>query len=185
MDPQVFSSDCSCWETPRILWNPLNDEFGFDLDAAASDANHRCKPYLTEADDALSMADWPGTSIWLNPPYGKGKVLHNWLNKVVEQIKLRPRVIVTLTAARTDTVWFQDMIWPNATEIRFIRGRILFEIDGKPIQHYDKRSGKWKDSPATFPSVLSIFRSYHDTVTGEVTIPHHTMVCCIRKDNPR
>ena len=125
--------------------------------AAASTANAKVKTFLSLEDDALSMPVWPGSCAWLNPPYGRGKVLHAWLGKVVEQLRVRPRIIVTLTAARTDTAWFCDNIWQHASEIRFIRGRLLFELDGEP-----------QNSPAPFPSVIAVFRSPAPTSTPTI-----------------
>lgn len=62
--------------------------------------------------------------------------------------------VVMLIPARTDTIMFHDYILGNA-EIRFIKGRVNFEIDGK----------KSKD-PAPFPSMVVIFRGRH--VTSEI-----------------
>ncbi len=56
------------WQTPPEIWNPLNAEFGFDLDAAADIETKRLPIYLT---DALNTLDWPGQVIWMNPPYGR------------------------------------------------------------------------------------------------------------------
>lgn len=56
-----------------------------------------------------------------------------------------------LLPARTDTKWFHDYIL-GKTEVRFIRGRLIFEIDGKPI--LDK---KGRPQAAPFPSMICIF----------------------------
>ena len=40
----MFSSDKSYWETPRALFEQLDAEFHFTLDAA-SDENHKCGRY--------------------------------------------------------------------------------------------------------------------------------------------
>jgi phage N-6-adenine-methyltransferase len=53
------------WRTPPEIFNKLNAEFKFDLDAAAEWGNAQCEHYL---DDALNCSDWPGKRIWLNPP---------------------------------------------------------------------------------------------------------------------
>lgn len=44
----MFSSDKDYWETPQSLFDELNAEFNFTLDAAASDANHKCERYFTK-----------------------------------------------------------------------------------------------------------------------------------------
>lgn len=44
----MFSSDKDYWETPQSLFDELNAEFNFTLDAAANDANHKCERYFTK-----------------------------------------------------------------------------------------------------------------------------------------
>lgn len=44
----MFSSNKDYWETPQSLFDELNAEFNFTLDAAASDANRKCKRYFTK-----------------------------------------------------------------------------------------------------------------------------------------
>lgn len=44
----MFSSDKDYWETPQSLFDELNAESNFTLDAAASDANHKCEKYFTK-----------------------------------------------------------------------------------------------------------------------------------------
>lgn len=41
------------WETPWPLFNELNREFRFTLDAAAACHNRKCARYLTEAENAV------------------------------------------------------------------------------------------------------------------------------------
>lgn len=58
-DGAAFSSQREDWETPQELYDELDKEFHFTLDAAANDANHKCEKYYTIADDALEC-DWGG-----------------------------------------------------------------------------------------------------------------------------
>lgn len=109
------------WETPPGLFNLLDREFRFTLDAAANDANHKCERYLTEAEDALS-ADIFDQVVFCNPPYGRG---------IVEWIRAFPRwadegcTVVALLPANTDTDWFAR-IWETATELRLLHQRAQF-----------------------------------------------------------
>ncbi len=41
------------WETPKKIFDQLNHEFGFTLDATASHANALCEQYVTAEDNAL------------------------------------------------------------------------------------------------------------------------------------
>jgi len=56
----IFSSKSDEWATPDALFQELDNEFHFDLDACASDENHKCEKYFTIADDGLSK-NWGGS----------------------------------------------------------------------------------------------------------------------------
>ncbi len=88
MDPEtrrvMFSAATGDHETPDDLFDQLNAEFHFGLDAAANEANHKCERWLGPGGlvpDALSGVRWShyaeGKPIWLNPPYGRG--IEAWL----------------------------------------------------------------------------------------------------------
>ena len=69
MNSVHFMSKKSDWETPQDLFDSLNSEFHFTLDAAASDHNHKLPHYYTEKEDGLAQ-DWGGERVFCNPPYG-------------------------------------------------------------------------------------------------------------------
>lgn len=50
----LFSRRSDEWETPQEFFQELDKEFHFDLDACASDGNHKCDMYYTAADNGLS-----------------------------------------------------------------------------------------------------------------------------------
>lgn len=142
----LMSSDRDDWETPRSLFEELNAEFSFTLDAASSDSNAKCERHYTVEDDGLSK-DRGGETVFCNPPYGRDVKL--WAKKACEESMKPGTTVVLLVASRTDTAMFHDHILGKA-EIRFIRGRLRFEIDGKPM-----------DS-APFPSLIAVYRSEGD-----------------------
>ena len=123
---QLFSSDKQDWGTPWALFNEVDREFGFTLDAAASEHNAKCKTYLTEADDALSHP-WHKIAgdgaIWLNPPYGRD--IGKWIEKAYLESQFGSTV-VCLTFCRTDTKWWHRWAM-RAAEVRIIPGRITFQ----------------------------------------------------------
>lgn len=137
----VFSSETDTWETPDDVFAPLHAEFGFDLDAAASDDNAKCERYFTPADDALAQ-DWTGT-VWCNPPYGRQ--IGRWVEKGYVEAQAGATVVM-LIPARTDTAYWHDFVM-KANEVRFRRGRIYFEMNGKPVGR------------APFPSAVIVFRN--------------------------
>ena len=143
----IMTSDKQDWETPQELFDNLNNEFDFELDAFASDKNAKCKHFFTEKDDALQQ-DWTEyKSIFINPPY-TSKVQDEVLKKINDTISSNWRgVIVLLIPARTDTKRWHDYIFNKADDIRFIKGRLRFEIDGVPR------------GSSTFPSAVIVYDS--------------------------
>lgn len=135
------------WGTPWALFDHVDSEFGFDLDAAASRENAKVDSYLTKADDALTV-DWSsrGTTVWLNPPYGRG--MGGWLRKAYEE-SLKGCTVVVLTFVRADTAWWQDWAM-KAAEVRLIRGRVHFSRGSR-------FSREIRTGPAPAPSCLLIY----------------------------
>lgn len=134
----MFSSKSNEWETPKELFDKLNNEFKFTLDAAASDQNHKCERYFTIAEDGLKQ-NWAGERVWCNPPYSE---IAKWCEKAFNETKQENTLVVMLIPSRTDTKYFHNFIYHRA-EIRFIKGRLKF--------------GNSKNS-APFPSMLVIYR---------------------------
>jgi len=67
-----FSSKSNYWQTPPELFRKLNEEFHFEIDAAAGANNRLCSKYFSEDNSSLDK-NWIdyGTNIWLNPPYSR------------------------------------------------------------------------------------------------------------------
>jgi site-specific DNA-methyltransferase (adenine-specific) len=122
----LFSSASEHWATPEDTYRALDAEFHFNDD-----------PCPLGGSGGLERP-W-GTSTYVNPPYGRG--IYDWLAKATHE-RLQGKTIVFLLPARTDTRWFHDIVLPQATEIRFIRGRLRF--------------GGSKNS-APFPSMIIVF----------------------------
>lgn len=137
------SSHSNEWTTPRDLFDELDAEFHFDLDAASTDENALCARHFTKADDGLTQ-EWVG-NVWLNPPYGRE--IGKWMRKASEY--RGGGVVVCLVPARTDTRWWHDWVVGHASEVRFIRGRLKFggSHAGAPfpsaIVVYDKRPSRY------------------------------------------
>lgn len=55
----VFSRQSDEWATPQSLFDTLNAEFGFTLDACATAENAKCPVFYTKDEDGL-LADWGG-----------------------------------------------------------------------------------------------------------------------------
>lgn len=55
----VRSRESDEWETPQELFDHLDLEFHFTLDACASAENRKCERFFSKENDALK-ADWGG-----------------------------------------------------------------------------------------------------------------------------
>ena len=134
----MFSSKSDEWATPQAIFEELDKEFHFDLDAAASDDNNKCDRYFTLENSGLSQ-NWGGYRVFCNPPYSQ---IDKWVEKAFRETRNDDTLVVMLLPSRTDTRYFHNYIYQRA-EIRFIKGRLKF--------------GDSKNS-APFPSMLVIFR---------------------------
>lgn len=138
----MVSSKTNEWETPQGLFDKLDHEFHFTLDPCATDKNHKCTKYYTIKEDGLTQS-WANEIVFMNPPYGgnTGK----WLRKAWHESQ-QESVIVCLIVSSTDRSYWHDYIFPYASEIRWLRGRLRF---GQT------------DSTAPFASAIVIFDNNH------------------------
>lgn len=100
------------WATPSYIYDPLDAEFGFDFDPCPLHADF----------DGLEI-EW-GEVNFVNPPYSR-KLKDSFVKKAIEESK-KGKTCVLLLPVSTSTVLFHDYIQPNASEIRFLRGRVKF-----------------------------------------------------------
>ena len=121
--------------TPKTFYDLLDAEFHFDHDP--------CPPTPAGLRPFDGLGDWPGRSVFVNPPYSNPRP---WIQRAVEE-SAKGKTVVMLLRADTSTRWFHDLILPNA-EVRFVRGRLQFK-QGKPAPFASlvcifKRSGALK-----------------------------------------
>lgn len=128
-DPRTFghresnSGGSDEWLTPRFITDSLGP---FDLDPCSPGER---RPWDTAAkhygieDDGLRQP-WEGR-VWLNPPYAHTA---KWLARLAQH-----GTGTALLFARTETRAWHDHIWPHATALLFLRGRLRFcYLNGKP-----------------------------------------------------
>jgi phage N-6-adenine-methyltransferase len=120
------------WQTPQWLFDQLNKEFNFDIDACANEGNSKCADFMQ---DALNGWSWRcKKSVFMNPPYSKPLPFI----QVAWNSSVNCRV-VCLVKADTSTKWWAifwdyDRINPDGTkggakpgcEVRFLPKRIKF-----------------------------------------------------------
>lgn len=74
----MFTSASEEWATPQDLFDRLNDEFHFTIDACATKENAKVSRFFTKDQDGLKQ-DWTGETVWCNPPYGRQ--IKHWIYK--------------------------------------------------------------------------------------------------------
>jgi phage N-6-adenine-methyltransferase len=121
----MFSSKKDDWETPRILFDTLNDQYGeFLLDVCATSVNTKYLYFFTKEQDGLSQEWHWAKKVWMNPPYGRE--IGKWVSKANEESE-SGALVVCLLPSRTCTSWFHDYIYNKPrVEVHFIRGRVRF-----------------------------------------------------------
>lgn len=138
-----YSSNNHTWETPQDFFDELNSMYGFTLDACAEWHTAKVDCYYTKEQDALQQS-WEGI-VWCNPPYGREQI--KFIQKALEEHKKHGSTIVLLIPARPDTKVWQDIIFPNASQVCFVRGRLKF-------------GGAEYNAP--FPCALVVFGKHKD-----------------------
>lgn len=118
-DGQLFSGAVTSedpkalWETPPEIFDPLNKEFEFGIDAAALKYSAKVPNYIgpDHHDDLMRNAfdvNWylasGGKPVWINPPYSKENDL--WLSEIRDQGK--SVIVCALIYARTETEWWWE-----------------------------------------------------------------------------
>ncbi len=131
----LFSSISNEYSTPQTLFDLLNNEFHFILDACATKENAKCEKYFTMDDNGLKQ-NWLNPT-FCNPPYGNQ--IKFWVQKSYEE-SLKGNTVVLLIPSRSDTRYWHDFVM-KSDEIRFVKGRLHFNGIG----------------PAPFPSAVIVF----------------------------
>lgn len=118
---QAVSSITDEWITPRGIIHALGS---FDLDPC-SPGDRRpwdtARTHYSAELDGLRQP-WSGR-VWLNPPYSDAG---RWLARLVEHGQG-----TALIFARTETATWFEHVWPRASALLFVRGRLTFHhLDG-------------------------------------------------------
>ena len=110
--------DSDEWLAPPWILEALGP---FDLDPCSPVVRpwDTARRHYTMADDGFNRP-WRGR-VWLNPPYGRHT--NRWLAKLAEHGNG-----VALIFARTETIMFFRHVWPRATAVLFLEGRLTFHL---------------------------------------------------------
>lgn len=104
-------------ETPPNVFDPLNTEFRFDIDVAASLLNHKCMRFCTPLgtylggvklhnEDGLTVT-WDQRRVWCNPPFSN---LALWLEKAWDE--RAESTVILLPNNRCEQPFWQRLVEP-------------------------------------------------------------------------
>lgn len=150
----MTSSANEHWCTPRTILDPIQNHLGpIELDPCSNKlsivgaAIDFYGPAVPSPDglchDGL-LESWQCKGlVYVNPPYGRK--IKPWIAKcksegAISRTLRNNTEIVLLGPARTDTVYFQDILLPSADSVILLKGRLTFV--GAP-------------APAVFPSFIA------------------------------
>ena len=122
LNKQMISSKSVEWETPQDFFDELNKEFNFTLDPCATHDNFKCKKYFTDQEDGLKQ-DWSKDVVFMNPPYKRCTKI--WMLKAYDEF-LKGSTVVCLIPCGPGRNYWHELIFPNAAQIRFIKGFLKF-----------------------------------------------------------
>jgi len=120
------------YETPQWLFDHLNAEFNFTLDAAALPENAKCEPYFTSETDGLAQS-WAGEVVWCNPPFSKHEI-GDWVQKAFEESQNGVTTVMLIPSAYKDYRWWKTFCVHG--EVRFIHDYIRFPRCGEKTTAY-------------------------------------------------
>ena len=148
------------WLTPPYLVRALGH---FDLDPCAPmNAPWQLADHCyTIANDGIRQPWF--NRVFCNPPYDQ-KPMAAFVRRCIDH-----RNATLLTFARTDTRLFQELIFPNATAILFLKGRLRF-------YHVDGRQADC----AGAPSCLIAFDNYNAAMLAQSGLEGALVTACRR-----
>lgn len=120
------------WATPDDFFSVVDEEFQFNLDAAATKHNRKCTHFIPPRVNALhANMPWvdelcfaldatPCMRIWLNPGFAK---VGPWMEKAHNEAQKHPSAVVVVMALIAPSAkWWRDWAM-KASEIRLLGGR--------------------------------------------------------------
>jgi phage N-6-adenine-methyltransferase len=115
------------WNTPDWLFQLLDSEFHFTLDAAALPLNTKCKKFFTPQDDGRKQS-WAGEVVWCNPPFNR-EVIGLWVQKAYEESQRGAVVVMVLPTPFKGYKWWGT--YCTQGQVRFVHQFVTFaQSDG-------------------------------------------------------
>lgn len=134
------------WSVPRQVFDPLNEQHDFTVDAAASPDNTKCECFWSREDNGLEQ-DWTGERVWCAPPRREASA---W----VEKAAVSECLTVMVLPADTGSKWFHRYVWEEEASqpkqdvlVRILPDKIKASTDSKD-----------RIPPAPFPAMVVTFK---------------------------
>ena len=126
------------WQTPKEIFEYLDNIYHFNLDAYANENDHLCTDYIGENDNAHTT-DWRNYTngvpvvAFCNPPYSKPNI--KLCLEAARREAERGGIVVVLIPNQPSKYWLTHVV-DQANIIQVIIGRISFihPLSGKPCQ---------------------------------------------------
>jgi len=111
------------YETPDWLFQALDAEFGFTFDAAATQANAKCKLFTSDIESGPPQITLPSQVIFCNPPYSKIALFTTIvLGSRAGWLMVLPNF--------TDRSWYRRLCYSSRVALRPFRRRVRFMLAG-------------------------------------------------------
>jgi site-specific DNA-methyltransferase (adenine-specific) len=138
------------FQTPRWLFDVLNNDYAFRLDACAEKEVAKCADFFRPKQDALRQGWAKFGIVFCNPPYNWHQ-LERWVVKGFDEAQMGATVVMLLPYFKSYS-WFRYVVIPFA-EIRQIQGLVIYPGYGN---QKGKCAGNRGGRP--FDSVVAVFR---------------------------
>ena len=140
------------WETPKWLFDILNDQYRFSFDCCATSNNKKTWQYSS---DFLDIIDTKLSISWMNPPFSIAWKMFEHFFKVVK------KGVAIYRCDNLETGLWQKIILANADWIFIPDKRISYEgIDGDGARFPSALIGVGVDIPKGLNgTILKVYRS--------------------------
>ena len=105
------------WETPKWLFNQLNEIYHFHFDCCANEKNKKCNYYSSD----FEKEKYINLTAWMNPPFSKACKMFEHFFRVVN------KGVAIYRCDNIETYLWQKIIFPNSSWIFVPDKRINYE----------------------------------------------------------
>jgi len=156
------SPEDDCFATPDWLFDRLNKQYNFALDAAAVSHNTKCPIFISPEMDALKQnwGKWSnGGAVFCNPPFS---TVGKWVEYGWQQAQSGITVVMIVPLWQSQD-WFKEYVWGKG-ECRCIGRKATYKGTGKKD---GVAAGYQSYGANSIETIVVIFRRNQDGFKGE------------------